>query len=240
VSEHLGHGLAEIIFCVGFLIVYLADELLHFCCGEAIKHSHGIVDEESQTKLSTTQHSTKTEMCEEHESENNSSIEIEPHAQTLTGTIGLLTALTVHSLLEGLAIGVNDTTTKVMLLFIAVASHKFVVVFCLGVELAVSPGATFKRHFLAILVFSAGSVLGIGLGMTIVDATADQNLIYILQGMAGGTLLYVTLCEVLPREKARWHESQTKRSAGLIQFIAFVIGFITMTLMNEYISEGEE
>lgn len=40
----MGGGLAEIVFCVGFLIVYLADELLHFCCGEAIQHHHGSID----------------------------------------------------------------------------------------------------------------------------------------------------------------------------------------------------
>jgi zinc transporter 1/2/3 len=271
VSEHLGHGLAEIIFCVGFLFVYLADELLHFCCGEAIQHSHGVTDEESQLILppenqqqsqqhhhhshhstygATSEHSTKVQTCEEHQNEHDVEDEeinerichtshVEPCSQTLAGTIGLLAALTIHSLLEGLAIGVNDTATKVLLLFVAVASHKFVVGFCLGVELAVSPGATFKRHFIAILVFSAGSVLGIGLGMTIVDATANQNLIYILQGIAGGTLLYVTLCEVLPREKARWHKSHVNRAAGLIQFVAFVIGFITMTVMNEYIHDDD-
>jgi zinc transporter ZupT len=29
---------AEIIFCVGFFFVYLIDELVHFCFGEAIQH----------------------------------------------------------------------------------------------------------------------------------------------------------------------------------------------------------
>lgn len=39
--EDLHSGYAEIVFCIGFLIVYLVDELVHYCFGEAIQHSHG-------------------------------------------------------------------------------------------------------------------------------------------------------------------------------------------------------
>lgn len=261
------------------MLVYLVDELLHFCCGEAIQHghSHGLSEEEQQliipeirnqqsghshrssygttTPSITSQDSKKEstqETCEEHQHQHDieddrinericHTSHAEPCNQTLAGVIGMLTALSIHSFIEGLAIGIQTDTAAVMILFIAVMSHKFVVGFCLGVELSVSPGATFKRHFIAIFVFSAGSVLGIAIGMALVDLAAvqDSNAIGILQGVAGGTLLYVTVCEVLPREKARWHQSQSNRSAGLIQFLAFAIGFTVMTIINVYVSEGD-
>lgn len=89
-AEDLGHGYAEIVFCAGFMLVYLADELLHFCCGEAIQHghSHGLSDEERQliipenrqqhshshthrsygTSSSSTERKHETqETCEEHQ-----------------------------------------------------------------------------------------------------------------------------------------------------------------------------
>lgn len=250
------------------MLVYFADELLHYCCGEAIQHghTHGLSEEERQLIIPENRHSHGSrsygstqeknevhETCEEHQQQHDLEDEIinerichtshtEPCNQTLAGVIGMLTALTVHSLIEGLAIGVQNDTAGVMILFIAVISHKFVVGFCLGVELSVSPGNTFKKHFLAIFVFSAGSVLGIALGMAIVDLSAvlDSDALAILQGIAGGTLLYVTVCEVLPREKARWHKSQTHKAAGLIQLLAFAIGFSVMTVMNMYITEGED
>ena len=53
---------------------------------------------------------------------------------------------------------------QVFLLVGAVASHKFVVGFCLGVELA-GANSTIPRIVLAIFVFSAGSAIGIGIGM---------------------------------------------------------------------------
>lgn len=266
VSEDLGHGLAEIIFCLGFLFVYLIDELLHFCCGEAIQHSHGSTDEESQLILppqgpSGNAHSygstertpsKKNETCEEHQHQHDVQDEIvnerichtshtEPCRQTLAGIIGLLTALTIHALIEGLAIGIQDTSPKVMILFTAVISHKLVVGFCLGVELSVTAGATFKNHFVAIFVFSFGSVLGIAVGMGLVDLNSvlDSKFLPVIQGLAGGTLLYVTVCEVLPRERARWHGNQETKSAGLLQFTACTLGFAVMTILNTYIKEDE-
>jgi zinc transporter 1/2/3 len=273
VSEDLGHGLAEIIFCIGFLIVYIADELLHYCCGEAIQHahSHSHDNAESQPFLSQSHqqshgHSSygssaeleqkrtqSSQSCEEHQHLHDVEDEkinerichtshVEPCRQTLAGVIGMLTALSVHSCIEGLAIGIQDTTSKVMILFVAVVSHKFVVGFCLGVELSVSAGLKFVHHFAAIFVFSAGSVLGIAIGMGLVDLSSvnDSKFLPIMQGIAGGTLLYVCLCEVLPREKARWHQNRVNRAAGLAQLFAFILGFTVMTLLNHYLGHEDE
>ena len=270
VREDLKSPNAEIVFCIGFLIVYLSDELLHYCCGEAIQHhhSHPSIEEENRPILSSNyqenhssygsnenQISTKDDpntSCEEHQHRHDTEDETinarichtshkEPCRQTLSGIIGMLTALSIHALLEGLAIGVQDTTPKVMILFTAVISHKLIVAFCLGVELTASRGYKLKFHFAAIFVFSAGAVLGIFIGMGLVDlnSVTESKFLPILQGIAGGTLLNVCLCEILPREKARWHQNQTKQTAGLIQFVAFTTGFAVMTLMNVFITEGD-
>lgn len=57
----------------------------------------------------------------------------------------------------------------------------------------------------------------------------------ILQGLAGGTLLYVTVSEIIPRERARWHQQNDKRAAGLFQFIAVLCGFTSMTILSKYL-----
>jgi len=44
----------------------------------------------------------------------------EPCGDSLTGYAGLLCALTIHSLLEGLAIGVQDSGAKVCCLFLLI------------------------------------------------------------------------------------------------------------------------
>ena len=54
-------------------------------------------------------------------------------------------ALSLHAVFEGLAVGLEDTTAGVWTLFAAIASHKFVISFCMGVELVSVSGTTFSQ-----------------------------------------------------------------------------------------------
>ncbi|XP_076231094.1 zinc/iron regulated transporter-related protein 88E [Calliopsis andreniformis] len=159
----------------------------------------------------------------------------EPCSDSNASLMGLLLALTVHSVLEGLAIGLQKATSEVFLLVGAVASHKFVVGFCLGLELA-GANSTLLRLILAIFVFSAGSAVGIGIGMLTFRANNKWTkvILPILQGLAGGTLLYVTVSEIFPRERARWHRSP-RRYAGIVQFFSAIFGFVVIFILNSYV-----
>lgn len=52
-------------------------------------------------------------------------------------------------------------------MFGAVSCHKFVVTFCLGLEIAMSAGSSACRNFLLVLIFSLGSSVGIAVGMVV-------------------------------------------------------------------------
>ncbi|XP_043583393.1 zinc transporter ZIP3-like [Bombus pyrosoma] len=160
----------------------------------------------------------------------------EPCSDSNTNIMGLLLALTVHAVLEGLAVGLQKATSEVFLLVGAVASHKFVVGFCLGLELAGANNTLF-RLVLAIFVFSAGSAVGIGIGMLTFKMQNKWTdvAVPILQGLAGGTLLYVTVSEILPRERARWHRN-LRRSAGVLQLLSVILGFVVIYLLNNYVA----
>ncbi|XP_050071983.1 zinc transporter ZIP3 [Anopheles maculipalpis] len=150
----------------------------------------------------------------------------------LTGVFGLLLALCMHSLLEGLAIGVQNSGPKVLLLLGAVSAHKFVVGFALGVELCTYNARQRCSHVLQVLTFSLGSVAGIGIGMGLdgLNETLTNLIMPTLQGLAGGTLLYVTVSEVLPRERSK--RLLHSRGLGPIQFIAVVVGFSLMSVLS--------
>ncbi|KAH8420703.1 hypothetical protein KR222_002344, partial [Zaprionus bogoriensis] len=162
----------------------------------------------------------------------------EPCAQSMTGTLGLFVALSLHSAIEGLAIGVQNSATKVLFLLGAVACHKFVMGFCLGLEFRSNPRASTRSQFIGILVFSLGAVCGIGLGMLIVDLPGNWSgtALPIIQALAGGTLFYVTVCEVIPREKALWHRNAQRRWAGFAQFATVFVGFAAMSVINFYLA----
>lgn len=72
----------------------------------------------------------------------------------------------------------NFIAFQVFLLVGAVASHKFVIGFCLGLELA-DANSSFLRLILAIFVFSAGSAVGIGIGMLTFKVSKKHILIFI-------------------------------------------------------------
>lgn len=165
----------------------------------------------------------------------------EPCVQSMTGAFGLFVALSLHSFVEGLAIGVQNSSTKVLFLLGAVACHKFVMGFCLGLEFRSNARTSFQSQLVAILIFSLGSVLGIGVGMALVNLPSgwSSSGLPIVQALAGGTLFYVTVCEVMPREKARWHQKPDRRSAGLSQFLAVALGFTVMTIINFFIGNDD-
>ncbi|XP_071636124.1 uncharacterized protein Zip88e isoform X3 [Temnothorax longispinosus] len=91
---------------------------------------------------------------------------------------------------------------------------------------------------LALTVHAVLEGLAIGLQTKIAEVDTDWSKVAlpILQGLAGGTLLYVTVSEVLPRERTRWHKS-SRRFAGILQFLAVVVGFAVIFLLNTYMGE---
>ncbi|XP_026462208.1 zinc transporter ZIP3 isoform X2 [Ctenocephalides felis] len=250
---------AELLFCVGFFIVYLVDELVHFFCGETIGHNHHREEHTSLRhgddtysqvqnhqpiyghELTEQEVNPSSPSCCPGESSNARICHVnhtEPCNSSATGRAGLLIALSLHAILEGLAIGLQESASKVILLMSAVASHKLVVGFCLGLELSANTVGKACATVTAMLIFSLGSVVGIGAGMAIADHSENlHSVLPIMQALAGGTLLYVTVCEVLPRERSRWHQKRSCPSAGLIQFAAVSVGFTAMTLLNIYLGE---
>lgn len=98
----------------------------------------------------------------------------------------------------------------------AIAAHKLVIAFCIGVELI----ATRTKRWLSIVyitTFAIVSPLGIGIGILLVGgegATAAGLTSVILQGLASGTLIYVIFFEI-------WKSDRS----GMLQYFAALVGF---------------
>ncbi|KAM7344677.1 zinc transporter ZIP3-like [Cochliomyia hominivorax] len=130
--------------------------------------------------------------------------------------LGIVLALSLHEVFEGLAIGLVDSSSSVWFLFGAVAAHKLVLAFCVGVELIVAR----TRPILSIvytITFAIVSPIGIAIGIAVSQNSGDPEdsiASMILQGIACGTLLYVVFFEIL-----------SKQHAGFGAFVAIVLGF---------------
>jgi len=143
-----------------------------------------------------------------------------------TSVQGLLTvlALSFHAIFEGLAVGLEPSISSVIYLAAAIATHKLVIAFCVGMELYVA-GASTKTTLGYLSIFSMVTPIGIAVGLALSHFKNDSENLgpapTILQGMAAGTLLYVVFFEVLARERAN-------EKSGLLQLAAIIIGFMLM------------
>lgn len=147
-----------------------------------------------------------------------------PTFQVATSFRGLLAvlALSFHAIFEGLAVGLETSVANVWYLFAAIATHKLVIAFCVGVEL-MNSGTRKCLLVLYVATFAIVSPLGIGIGIAVADSSHSSltPATVVLQGMAAGTLVYVIFFEVLQRERAN-------TQSGFFQLIAIMLGFIVM------------
>ena len=67
--------------------------------------------------------------------------------------------LSLHGVFEGMALGLEMSEVEVWQLLVAISSHKFVIVFCIGLEMAVS-GVRIRLHIIYMLIFGLITPLG--------------------------------------------------------------------------------
>lgn len=196
--------IAEFVTAMGLLLVFCTEQIVL-----AIQESHSTTNhiaEETSPLLSNSSH--------------------EHHPRTRPSSVRatvLLMALSLHSVFEGLALGLQTDIDELMQIFIAVIIHKSIIAFSLGLNLGQS-ALSRKAIVTMISVFSLtaplGGVIGIGMDLTWSKSSNMGLIAAILQGIACGTFLYVTFFEVLPQEVNRPGKRPLKALAVLVGFAA--------------------
>merc|ERR1712178_353129 len=145
----------------------------------------------------------------------------------------LLLAISIHTVFEGLAIGLQDSTTGLITLFTAIMVHKTIIAFSLGLQFA----ENLKQKSKAILfmtIFAVLSPIGIAIGTAVSSGSGGESLAAavvegVLQCIATGTLLYVSFFEVLMGEIGNDH--------SLLKVLLIIIGYAVMTLLMLFVHE---
>jgi zinc transporter ZupT len=120
---------------------------------------------------------------------------------SLLAAIILLLALSVHSILEGLAIGVARDMSQIYATTAAVVAHKAFAGYALGSSMVASQMK--EGHFLVLCgIFALCSVAGVFMGMVFEQFGGSDNRITtgIIQAMVSGTFLYVSIVEIGMKE----------------------------------------
>ncbi|KAH3898548.1 hypothetical protein DPMN_022783 [Dreissena polymorpha] len=141
--------------------------------------------------------------------------------------IGLMIALSIHMLFDGLAIGMLTEASDVWQLLIAIATHKCLVFFTIGLQ-SVEMLSSAKKAACVVLYFAVVSPLGVLVGEAIHtsdDATGRDTVTAVLQGIATGTFLFVTFFEILLRELG-------SHKATLLKIVFSFVGFVCMACVR--------
>ncbi|XP_045101639.1 protein zntC-like isoform X2 [Portunus trituberculatus] len=143
----------------------------------------------------------------------------------------VILALSFHSVFEGLAVGLQVREVDVWYLLGAISAHKFVIAFCMGLELLAS-GTSAGVMVIYMVVFALVSPLGVAFGILVTenlaaDTSSHLLTVTVLQGLAGGTILYVTFFEVLERERGR-------PGGRLLKFLFVLLGFSAMASLEAF------
>lgn len=136
----------------------------------------------------------------------------------------LLVALSLHSVFEGLAVGLQSTAGQVLGIFAALVLHKSILSFSIGMSLVQSRLST-KTCIKSVLFFALASPLGVAVGILITDLWKSNGSYLadgILQGIASGTFLYMTFFEVLPAEFNSSHDR-------MLKLLMLLLGYGTVT-----------
>ncbi|PAA49956.1 hypothetical protein BOX15_Mlig021309g2, partial [Macrostomum lignano] len=140
-------------------------------------------------------------------------------------TVLLVAAMSVHSLFEGLSLGLIPAVGNAASLFAAILLHKLVVAFSIGMQLS-SSGLSVCTVIACGCVFALMSPAGCGLGMLVIEFvnhSAAKLVSGVLQSITSGTFLYVAFFEVLPHEFNTGRDRQGKLLALVLGFAAVCI-----------------
>lgn len=125
-------------------------------------------------------------------------MDLEPTCADKTKPFVLLVGLGIHSLFEGIALGLLTNINDAWLFALAIFLHKGAA----GMSLCISLVKTFpgrdKFVVLLVAIFAACTPLGIGLGMGLLEASDMVELVF--NCFAAGTFLYIGCSEVIVHE----------------------------------------
>lgn len=143
----------------------------------------------------------------------------------------LVFSLSLHSVFEGLAVGLLEDGKEVLEICLALMIHKSIISFSLAFKLS---QGRLRRSVVAscLLLFAVMSPLGIGMGIALTETKASpqhQLARCTLEGLAAGTFIYITFMEILPHELSSDRSRMPKVAMLLVGFtVVTAVLFIKM------------
>ena len=146
----------------------------------------------------------------------------------------VIVAFSAHSVFDGVAVGLQEQSSRIWTTFFAICSHKLVVSFAVGMQLFEKTQSMRVTAGLMSL-FSIMSPVGIFivlLSESYVSGNQSPFMI-LLSAVATGTILYIVFFEILQRDQDHEKMGQPPpKLFGLFLYTSMLVGFLFMLLLT--------
>lgn len=139
----------------------------------------------------------------------------------------LMMALCVHSMFEGIALGLQKNIVGTMSMVIAIVVHKGAAGSALGISMVKGFPDNFRLIRQLIFVFAIATPIGVLIGM--LASNAGDTVDVIMSSLAAGTFVYIGCTEMVVQEFSKPEYKWLKFfaylcGAGLITSLCFIPG----------------
>ncbi|NP_001015957.1 solute carrier family 39 member 1 like [Xenopus tropicalis] len=196
--------LPEFILGTGFLIVLIVERIVLDCSETMSEETTPLLSGGSNSPARQEQPHGHSHSHSGHHNDvehRRHHFHVDFHAHSSFRSFILLLSLSLHSIFEGIAIGLQNVQSEVLQIAIAILIHKSIIAVSLSLLLLQSSVQT-RWFVLSIVMFALMSPLGIGIGIGVMHNQTDGNRMVqcVLEGLAAGTFVYITFLEILPHE----------------------------------------
>ncbi len=153
------------------------------------------------------------------------------HHSKITGMLLAIT-LSIHSLIEGAALGINMTISGAFVIFIAIIVHKSLACFALIMSLR-RANFSKKRVMGMLLLFSLMTPAGIFLASFIGNALEHDASIMaeaVLNAITAGSFVYIGTLDTIGKQLKPQHFVERVR-----EFSGFIVGLVMMGIVGSWI-----
>ena len=228
---HTDFPVAEFTTCIGFFLVLTVEQIVHSCHDTSFLHgshdSHG-----QRQPLLGTHDEHKEDGIFRAMPSRNSLVHIYPQHPAPESSLRvyiLILALSLHSVFEGLALGLIADVERLAQIAVAIVIHKSIIAFSLGVNLVQQEMPT-KTIYKSVILFSIMAPIGSGIGIAVIHNATQLSSSFssaILQGIANGTFLFVTLFEIFQSELGA-------NGNRLLKVLFMIVGYSVVTALLYY------
>ncbi|MFH4979431.1 hypothetical protein AB6A40_006140 [Gnathostoma spinigerum] len=233
------YPLPGLFICIGFFLVYLLEVLFALLLSsdehKCTQNKNGTNDHElfQLNEMNGDAEPKKVSDSLKRHSLNRStlrmSIEVEEcKTDGFLYSVTFATAMSFHSILEGLALGVQKQMMDILTLFLSLLVHKGIEAFSVGLQVTRANSPRLKPVIIIVVIYALmtplGSIIGVIVQQSYIDVLVKEGLMLAMEAFAAGTFIYVTFFEILAAERSNEYSSTW-------QLMATAVGFSVISLL---------